>query len=190
MLMPYEIKLDGTILRITKGDIVAAQTEAIVNAANAKLAGGGGVDGAIHRAAGPELYEYTNGMSCPTGEAVITLAGQIPPPTRHIIHAVGPFYNPLNAKKCAKLLDSAYRKSLELAYANGLKSIAFPSLSTGAYLYPISKAAPIAIEAVLDFVLGNPGKLDLILFVLYSDSHYAVYLKIFEKLAEGLHNDE
>src|SRR5690606_33297517 len=114
-------------IRVVQGNIVQARTEAIVNAANASLAGGGGVDGAIHRAAGPKLYEMTRPYGgCPTGSAVITGAGRIAPPTRFIVHAVGPRYSAARDEECARLLRSAHEASLRLCEENAIRSVAFP----------------------------------------------------------------
>ena len=186
--MADDMMVGATLLRLQKGDIVKAGTEAIVNAANAQLAGGGGVDGAIHDAAGPELYKMTakyNG--CPTGSAVITGAGQIPAPTRYIIHAVGPKYDSRNPDKSRQLLASAYRSSLELADQNKITSIAFPSLSTGIFGYPIEQAAPVAINAVIDYLKqrahsGSPSELELVLFVLFSEPDYDIYRRAFDSI--------
>ncbi len=174
-----QIKMGNTTLKIKRGDIVEAGTEGIVNAANSALAGGGGVDGAIHRAAGRELYDLTRPLGgCPTGSAVITAAGRIPPPTRYIIHAVGPIYAPDQETECARLLEGAYLKSLELAAQQKLKSLAFPSISTGVYGYPITKAAPLAINTVLNFLTNSPSSLELVLFILFSERDLEVYRQI------------
>jgi serine/threonine-protein kinase len=171
-------------LRAQLGNIVQARTEAIVNAANADLAGGGGVDGAIHDAAGPELYELTRPFGgCPTGSAVITAAGRIPLPTKRIIHAVGPVYSRDRDDRCAVELCSAYNKSLELAAAEGLRSVAFPAISTGVYGYPPERAAVIAVDTVRAF-LDRAGSLpretlELVVFVLFSESALQIYERLF-----------
>lgn len=179
-----ELKVGNTILKLQRGNIVEAGTEAIVNAANSALAGGGGVDGAIHKAAGwDELRLLTKPFGgCQTGSAVITGAAKIAPPTRYIIHAVGPVYNFLRKKESARLLTNAYRKSLELAEANNVKSIAFPALSTGAYAYPMSEAAPIAVNTVIEFLNEAPRNLELVLFSLFSDRDLEAYRKLFAKI--------
>ena len=174
--MGDELQIGATRLRLVQGDIVEAGTEAIVNAANEELAGGGGVDGAIHRAAGPELYDLTAPFGgCPTGEAVITGAGRMRPPTRYIIHAVGPIYNPFAKAKCRDLLAGAYRHSLELAQQQNIRTIAFPSISTGVYHYPIKEAAPLALQTVTDFLRATPTSLQEVVFILFSAGDLAVY---------------
>jgi serine/threonine-protein kinase len=180
--MADELFIGKTRLEIRQGDIVQAGTEALVNAANSALAGGGGVDGAIHRAAGRELYDLTKPFGgCATGSAVLTGAGRIPLPTRFIIHAVGPIFNPSREDECRQLLASAYRTGLELASQNGVKSLAFPSLSTGAYGYPISKAAPVAVQTVIDYLKTKSPGIELVVFMLFSARDFEVYRKVFER---------
>jgi O-acetyl-ADP-ribose deacetylase len=153
-------------LELERGDIVAQQVDAIVNAANSSLLGGGGVDGAIHRAAGPELLTECRALGgCPTGEARITRGYRLP--ARHVIHAVGPIYAGGRGGEAA-LLASAYRNSLELAARHGLRSIAFPSISTGIYGYPLDDAAEIAVRTVYDFPRAERG-IELVRFVLWND---------------------
>jgi len=161
---------------LTRGDITQATVDAIVNAANSSLLGGGGVDGAIHRAGGPAILEEcrrirtAQGPLTP-GEAVMTGAGRLP--CRHVIHTVGPVWSgghngePLTLARC-------YRNSLALAAAHGLRSIAFPSISTGAYGYPVADAAAVALGAVHE-VIEEGSPLELVRFVLFSDSDLAVY---------------
>lgn len=187
--MADEMMAGATLLRLQKGDIVKAGTEAIVNAANAQLANGAGVCGAIHNAAGEaQMLRMTSKYhGCPTGSAVITGAGQIPPPTRYVIHAVGPIYHNYTPDKAEQLLASAYRSSLELADQNKIRSIAFPSLSTGIYGYPIEQAAPVAINAVIDYLKqreqnGSPSELELVLFVLFTQDDYDVYRRVFDAI--------
>lgn len=152
-------------IEIAKGDITQIDTDAIVNAANSSLLGGGGVDGAIHRAAGPGLLEECRRLDgCQTGEAKITNGYRLK--ARHVIHTVGPIYR--RGQDNAGLLRSCYLKSLELAASNGLKSIAFPAISTGVYGYPVEEAAGVALEAVNDF-LGNDDTLERVVMVSFDD---------------------
>jgi O-acetyl-ADP-ribose deacetylase (regulator of RNase III) len=168
--MEFEFK-DKTIETV-QGDITKVAADAIVNAANSGLRGGGGVDGAIHRAGGPEIMAECRKIGrCPTGTAVITTAGKLP--ARHVIHTVGPVWHG-GSKGESELLRSAYDSSLRLAAENGLKSIAFPSISTGIYGFPIEQACPIAVGAVLDH-LEKPTSLERVTFVLFSGGDYAVY---------------
>ncbi|NWJ44694.1 MAG: macro domain-containing protein [Chloroflexi bacterium] len=183
--MADEYVVGKTKLKIERSDIVKAGTEAIVNAANSALAGGGGVDGAIHTAAGRELYELTRPFGgCPTGSAVITASGRIPLPTRYIIHAVGPIYDEYSAGESERLLASAYLKSLELAEENQLKSVAFPSISTGVYGYPIQRAAPLVLRTVKEYLEKKGGNttLELVLFVLYGERDLEIYRNALAKL--------
>jgi len=159
-------------LELVRGDITAERTAAIVNAANHTLLGGGGVDGAIHRAGGPAILAECRALGgCATGDAKITSGGLLP--ARHVIHTVGPVYRDGRQGEPA-LLASAYRRSLEVAAAHGLASIAFPSISTGAYGYPIDAAARIALGTVADFLPAHP-RIELVRFVLFSAGDLAVY---------------
>jgi len=165
----------GTRIDLAEGDITRQDTDAIVNAANTTLLGGGGVDGAIHRAGGASILEECRRLGgCGTGDAKITGAGRLP--ARHVIHAVGPVYRDGRHGE-PDLLASAYRRSLEVAIALGLKSVAFPSISTGAYRFPIAEAAAIALGTVAHVVGDRPGCLDLVRFVLFSAPDLAVYEK-------------
>ncbi len=159
-------------IEIVKGDITLETVDAIVNAANSRLAGGGGVDGAIHRAGGPEIMKELRGKyeRCPTGSAVITSGGKLR--SKFVIHAVGPVYS--GRPKDAELLASAYRKSLELCTANGIRTVSFPSISTGVYGYPAEKAAPVAIETVRNYLKSHP-EIELVRFVLFDDKTFAAY---------------
>lgn len=171
----------STILSLIKGDITLEETDAIVNAANSRLAGGGGVDGAIHRAGGPKIMEECRKIGgCPTGSAVITTGGNLK--AKYVIHTVGPIYRDGKHDE-ARLLASAYKNSLELAIKNNIKSIAFPSISTGAYGYPIDEAAEIALKTVIDFIKVNK-ELSFVSFVLFSDRDFEVYKKMLEKLTK------
>jgi O-acetyl-ADP-ribose deacetylase (regulator of RNase III) len=158
-------------LVLARGDITKIAADAIVNAANSALLGGGGVDGAIHRAGGPSIMAECRTIGgCPTGSAVATGAGALP--ARHVIHAVAPIYR--GAASDAQLLRSAYETSLGLAESLGAKSISFPSLGTGAYGYPIREAAPIAIDAAV-VLLRRGSDLERVTFVLFSEADLAVY---------------
>ena len=177
--MRVEATIDGTALRLIQGDIVTMRVDAIVNAANSGLAGGGGVDGAIHRAGGPAIAAACRAVGrCPTGGAVITGAGELP--TRFVIHAVAPVYNDGLSGEPA-LLRSAYATSLALAEQHGLASIAFPSLGTGAYRYPVPDAARIALETVIGHLRGKKG-LREVTFVLFSAGDLRTYGEVLERL--------
>lgn len=163
---------------LVKGDITAVRADAIVNAANSALAGGGGVDGAIHRAGGPTIMEECRNIGrCPTGSAVLTGAGKLP--AKHVIHAVAPRYS--GSPKDAELLRSAYAKSLELAESAGDRAVAFPSLGTGAYRYPIEEAARIALGSVASH-LRTATVVERVTFVLFSDADLKVYEKALSTL--------
>ncbi len=160
------------MIEFVKGDITKEMTEAIVNAANSHLAGGGGVDGAIHRSGGPqimkELKEKYKG--CPTGSAVITGGGNLK--SKYVIHAVGPVYFGRGDKK--ELLANTYRRSLGLCSEHKIKTVSFPSISTGAYRYPLSEAAPIAVKTVRDYLKDHP-EIELVRFVLFDDRTFEAY---------------
>jgi len=166
-------------IELVQGDITRQTTDAIVNAANTTLLGGGGVDGAIHRAGGPDILAACRELGgCATGDAKLTPGGRLA--ARFVIHTVGPVYRDGRHKE-PDLLASAYRRSLEVAVGAGLRSVAFPSISTGAYGYPIAEAAPIALRTVRLFGREHPGTLDLIRFVLFSAPDLAVYQETLEK---------
>lgn len=168
------ILLDHTILELHLGDITRLAVDAIVNAANSGLRGGGGVDGAIHRAGGPAIMAECRRIgSCPTGQAVVTTGGNLP--SRYVIHAVGPVWQG-GSRGEPELLRAAYANSLLRAEELGVASIAFPSISTGVYGYPIELACPIAVEAVCDHVQRGAA-LQRIVFCLFSAGDYAVYEK-------------
>lgn len=184
-----DVKIGDTILSLIKGDITQQDTEAIVNAANSSLMGGGGVDGAIHRAGGTAILEECKKIRAesgilPPGQAVITTGGKLK--AKYVIHTVGPIWHGGKSGE-AETLSSAYRESLSLAVKKGIKSIAFPSISTGAYSYPVEQAAQIAVKTVLDFILtGQP--LGKVAFVLFNDSilqAYEVALKTLIKERKG-----
>ncbi len=164
------------MIELLFGDITKVQADAIVNAANTSLLGGGGVDGAIHRAGGPAILEECQKIrnrqgNCKVGEAVITPAGKLP--AKFVIHAVGPVWNNYNNNERA-LLSSAYLSSLNLAIENHIRTIAFPNISTGIYRFPKEEAATIAITTVKDF-LAATDKIDKVIFVCFDVENYELY---------------
>jgi O-acetyl-ADP-ribose deacetylase (regulator of RNase III) len=168
-----ETQIAGAQVDIILGDITQQATDAIVNAANTTLLGGGGVDGAIHRSGGAAILAECRRLGgCPTGDARITSGGRLP--ARHVIHTVGPVYRDGRHGEAA-LLASAYHRSLEVAVEHGVRSVAFPSISTGAYRFPIVEAAPIALDTVSAFLRAQPGQLDLVRFVLFAAADLQVY---------------
>lgn len=167
-----QVKIGQSVLELVEGDITQQDTEAIVNAANEQLRVGGGVDGAINRAGGPMIQEEARKIGyCPTGKAVITTGGNLK--AKYVIHAVGPIYRDGQHGE-PELLASAYRESLKLASAKGIKSVAFPSLSTGAYGYPLAEAAKIALKTVKDYLAQHP-EIELVRFVLFGPATYEVF---------------
>jgi len=174
-----EVKVGKATLELLQGDITAQDTDAIVNAANRTLLGGGGVDGAIHRAAGPQLLAECRTLGgCETGEAKITKGYNLK--AKHVIHTVGPIYHSAG-KKAPQLLASCYRRSLEVASQNKLKSVAFPSISTGAYGYPLEEAAPIALKTVMEYLKSHLD-IQLVRFVLFGQEAYHAYEKALKEL--------
>lgn len=174
--------IGSAALELVQGDITRQTTEAIVNAANSTLLGGGGVDGAIHRAGGPAILADCEKIVAkigrlPTGEAVITTAGNLA--AKHVIHTVGPVWSGGNRGE-PELLANAYRNSLALAAENGLKSVAFPSISTGAYRFPLERAAEIALGTVTESL--ERYTLDLVRFVLFSEGDLATYTDVLERI--------
>ena len=170
-------------VEIVVGDITQQETDAIVNAANSELAGGGGVDGAIHRAGGPSIMTETQEKypgGCHTGDAVITGAGELP--TSYVVHAVGPVWSGGQHGEQEKL-SSAYRRSMEVALDAGCESIAFPSLSTGAYRYPVDLAARAALRTVLAFLRERSAP-KLVRFVLFDQGTYGAYAAALEEIQE------
>lgn len=169
-------------IELFQGDIATLAVDAIVNAANESLLGGGGVDGAIHRAAGPELLAECRTLGgCPTGEARITGGYRLP--ARLVIHTVGPVYS--GSDRDAELLAACYRNSLSLAAAHGLASVAFPAISCGVYGYPVEAACAVAVETVLAHLAGH-DRPERVLFALFSRRHRAVYEAALGLGAEGL----
>jgi O-acetyl-ADP-ribose deacetylase (regulator of RNase III) len=174
-----EIQINKNTLSLIQGDITKEETDAIVNAANRTLLGGGGVDGAIHRAGGRKILEECKKIGgCQTGEAVVTSGGNLS--AKYVIHTVGPIYRGGQFNE-AKLLENAYRNSLELALSKELASIAFPSISTGAYSYPVVEAAHIALNVVMKF-LSQHNVIKLVRFVLFDQKTYNVYEDVLKKL--------
>lgn len=172
-----KIEIGNRELHLVKGDITRQSTDATVNAANSGLMGGGGVDGAIHRAGGPAILEECKQIverqgRLPTGKAVITTGGKLR--ARYVIHTVGPVWHGGNQNE-AELLASAYRESLKLAEKKHLSSISFPSISTGAYGYPVYEAAKIAIKTVVSFLREEASLVKEVAFVLYDDRTYDAY---------------
>ena len=173
------IKINDITLSIIQGDITVQKTDAIVNAANSGLMGGGGVDGAIHRAGGPAILEeckqiVTKQGRLPTGKAVITTGGNLL--ARYVIHTVGPVWHGGNSGE-PELLANAYRESLSLAATHNLASVSFPSISTGVYGYPVEKAASVAISAVKDFLQNEETTIKDIVFVLFDSRTYSAYAR-------------
>lgn len=162
-------------IEVVQGDITRMDTDAIVNAANTTLLGGGGVDGAIHRAAGPELLEECRKLGgCPTGEARITRGYRLP--ARYVIHTPGPVWRGGQHGE-PELLAACYRNSLRLVVANGLRTVAFPSISTGAYGYPIEEAARIALSTVAAYLKDHP-EIERVIHVCFSQRDYEVYSRV------------
>ncbi len=175
-----ELSLGAARLELVRGDITEQDTDAIVNAANSTLLGGGGVDGAIHRAGGAKILEECKRFGgCPTGDARTTAGGRLK--ARYVIHTVGPVYRD-GSRGEAGLLASAYRRSLEEAAAHGVTSIAFPSISTGAYRYPIGEASRLALRTVAECLPSHPG-IHLVRFVLFSAADLATYEQALAELA-------
>jgi len=172
--------INHSVLEITQGDITLETTEAIGNAANSALAGGGGVDGAVHRAGGRAIMEElkTKYKGCPTGSAVITGGGNLS--AKYVIHAVGPRYS--GSPRDPELLSGAYRKSLELCTEHRISSIAFPSISTGIYGYPVEEASRIALKTVRDYLKDHP-EIKLVRFVLFDARTYRAYEEALKGLA-------
>lgn len=176
---PITASINGRSLELVLGDITQQEVDAIVNAANSQLAGGGGVDGAIHRAGGPAIMEETHRRypdGCPTGSAVITAAGNLR--AKYVIHAVGPFWSG-GTRSEADLLASAYRTALQLAADHDCRSIALPALRTGAYRYPLDEASRVAVRTVAVFLrrLDENAKLETVRFALFSPDVLAAFGK-------------
>jgi O-acetyl-ADP-ribose deacetylase (regulator of RNase III) len=176
-------RLGEARIELLVGDITRQEVDAIVNAANERLAGGGGVDGAIHRAAGPSLMHETARLypeGCPTGRAVATAAGNLT--ARHVFHAVGPVWKGGRQGE-PELLASAYRRCLELAIEHNCESIAFPAISTGVYGYPMDLAAQTALNTTREFLIAR-GRPTIVRFVLFSEGAYGCFARTIESLFE------
>ena len=179
-----QITVNHTKLSIMKGDITQQATDAIVNAANSGLMGGGGVDGAIHRAGGPAILEECKQIvsrqgRLPTGKAVLTTGGNLK--AKYVIHTVGPVWYG-GGKGEAELLESAYRESLKLAAENHLTSVSFPSISTGAYGYPAEKASGVAMGAVISFLRENITSIKEVVFVLFDSGTFDAYSSALQEI--------
>jgi O-acetyl-ADP-ribose deacetylase (regulator of RNase III) len=174
-----QVKVGQSVLELVEGDITQQDTEALVNAANESLRVGGGVDGAINRAGGPKIQEEARKIGhCPTGQAVITTGGNLK--AKYVIHTVGPIYRDGRHGE-SELLASAYRESLKTASANGIKSLAFPSLSTGVYGYPVPDAARVALKTVKDYLTGHP-EIQLVRFVLFGQPTFAAFAEALQEI--------
>jgi O-acetyl-ADP-ribose deacetylase (regulator of RNase III) len=175
------VEIGRGALELEQGDVTEQEVDAVVNAANSQLAGGGGVDGAIHRRGGREIMAETRRRypgGCPTGSAVISGGGNLP--AKYVIHAVGPVWNG-GQRGERELLAAAYRRSLELAAEHECRSIALPSLSTGAYRYPIDLASRVALAEAIDF-LAKPTPVELVRFVLFGEGAYGAFAQALEEL--------
>jgi len=179
----HELQVGQGVVRLQRGDITTFAVDAIVNAANAHLAGGGGVDGAIHRAGGPEIMRELGERydGCPTGSAVITGAGRLP--AQYVIHAVGPRWRD-GAHGEPDLLRSAYRTAFELAAAHGCASVAAPSISTGIYGFPVERAAPIALDCAREALSSATTPLRLVTFALFSPADLETFASSLSRLGD------
>ncbi len=174
----YSCNIGNSTLELVIGDITKQDTDAVVNAANKQLAPGGGVAGAIHRAAGPDLWQECKTLGgCETGEAKITKGYRLP--AKHVIHTVGPVYS--GSKQDPVNLKKSYINSLKLASENKIDSISFPSISTGAFGYPVKEAAEIALSSVIEYLKENQD-IKLVRFALFSENDFNVYRSALEKL--------
>ena len=184
--MPTETTIGSTILRLVTGDIAEQDTDAVVTAAHWRLNKGMGTDGTIHSKGGSKIYEECQRIGgCPIGDAVITTGGNLK--ARHVIHAVGPVWRGGEEHE-PELLASAYRRSLQVAAENGLRSIAIPSISTGAFVYPIKLAAPIALTTIIRFLENEPHQLNEVRMVLYTredDAAHTVFVRALEQILKS-----
>ena len=174
-----QVRIKNSVIELVEGDITKQAVDAIVNAANTSLLGGGGVDGAIHRAGGPAILEECRKIGgCPTGEAVITTGGNLP--AKHIIHTVGPVWHN-GSQKEPELLHNSYKNSLLQAESNSLTSIALPSISTGAYRFPIDKASRIALSTIIEHLKGKTN-IKTVRFVLFGAAAFKAYKNTLQQL--------
>ncbi len=185
MNKPVKCHIGTAVIFVRHGDITNQRTDAIVNAANSGLRGGGGVDGAIHRVAGPvidaECRDYVRAHGpLPPGRAMWTHGGNLT--ARYVIHTVGPIYK--NERESAPILASAYRESLLLADSLKVKSISFPAISTGVYHYPLAQAADVAVRTIADYLRGQRTKLELVQIVCFTDMAFAAFRTALEKLQQ------
>jgi len=179
---PLSTRVGSTLVEIVEGDITRQEVDALVNAANRTLLGGGGVDGAIHRAGGPAVLEECRRLGgCETGDAKATTAGRMK--ARRVIHTVGPVWRGGGEGEPA-LLASCHRRSLEAARREGLRTIAFPAISTGVYGYPMKEAARVALETVIEEIEKHPGAFDLVRFVLFDGEARRVWEETLRELVE------
>lgn len=178
-----QLQIGESLVELVQGDITRQSVDALVNAANSQLMVGGGVDGAIHRAGGPEIHAETQRLypqGCPSGTAVVTSAGRLP--AKFVFHAVGPIWRG-GQKGERGLLTSVHNECLRLAVENDCRSIAFPALSTGAFGFPIDLAAELALDAVRQFVLRE-NRPTLVRFVLFSEGPYGAFARVLEGLSD------
>ena len=178
-----KVQFGSSRLELTQGDIIRQSVDAIVNAANSELAGGGGVDGAIHRAAGPGVMEETRTrypLGCPTGDAVVAAAGLLP--AKFVFHAVGPVWRGGQHRE-AELLRSCYRRCLELAVKQDCSSIAFPAISTGVYGFPVDLAAENSLAEIKKFLDSDPKPL-IVRMVLFSSGDYGAFARVLESFVQ------
>jgi len=184
--MPIQTTIGTTTLRLVTGDIADQDTDAVVTAAHWRLNKGTGTDGAIHTKGGPRIYEECRSIGgCPIGDAVITTGGDLK--ARHVIHAVGPVWRGGDEHE-PEMLASAYRRSLEVAVQQGLRSISFPSISTGAFVFPLRLAAPIALKAIIEFLEQEQHSLDEVRVVLYSredERAYPIFAEALQRIVKG-----
>ncbi len=184
--MPTETRIGKTVLRLVTGDIAEQDTDAVVTAAHWRLNKGAGTDGTIHTKGGPQIYEECRNIGgCPIGDAVITTGGNLR--ARHVIHAVGPVWRGGDENE-PEMLASAYRRSLQVAVGNKLRSISIPSISTGAFGYPLKLAAPIAMRTIVDFLRSSQHDLDEVRMVLYQredDRAYPLFEAALEQILGG-----